>query len=116
MILFFVVNLLNAQTNKVSLKVIDVSELGGKVFEIKALKKSGDTIRILSIKETIDNKCLYEKIQKGTNYQFELRSKPLYIDNLTIRVGDEVYWKVGDDPKEMPYFANNIKNDFIEKD
>lgn len=114
--LFFVVNLLTAQSDRASLKVLVVNELDNKVFEIKALKKSGDTIRILSIKETIDKKCLYEKIRKGVEYQFELRTKPLYVENLTIRVGDKVYWRAGDNPKEMPYFANNIKSDFIKKD
>lgn len=116
LILLFVANLVNAQTNVISLKVIGIHELDDNVFEIKALKETGDTIRILSIKETIDNNCLYEKIKKGAEYQFELRPEPSYIDNFIIRVKNKVYWKTGDNPKDMPYFANNVKNDSIKKD
>lgn len=114
-VLLFVTNLLNAQNSMTSLKVIEINELDDKVFEIRALKKSGDTIRLLSIKERINDSCLYERIRKGAEYQFELESRPAYIDNFIIRVGESVYWKTGDDPKEMPYFANNLKSDFIKK-
>ena len=116
LIFLFVTNLLSGQNNMTSLKVTDIIELDDTVFEIRALKESGDTIRLLSIKENIDNTCLYEKIRKGAEYQFDLKPEPVYIDNFIVRVGEKVYWKTGDDPKEMPYFANNIKNNYIRKD
>ncbi|MDR1654176.1 MAG: hypothetical protein LBS01_11145 [Prevotellaceae bacterium] len=117
-VLLFIINLLNAQNNIVLLKVIDINELDDKVFEIRALTESSDTIRILSVKESIPNdSCSYEKIRKGSEYQFELQlplhTKPLYVLNLTFRVKGKVYWTIGDNPKDMPYFANNIKSDYI---
>lgn len=74
--LLFITNILNAQSNFTVLKVIDINELDNNVFEIRALKQSRDTIRILSKKEDINNSYLYEKIQEGTEYQFELKPEP----------------------------------------
>jgi len=114
--LLFIVNVLNAQNSMTTLKVISINELDSNVFEIRALKQSGDTIRLLSKKENINDSCLYEKIRKGAEYQFELRPEPAYIDNFIIRIGETVYWKTGDDPKEIPFFANNIKSNYIKKE
>jgi hypothetical protein len=98
-----------------TLKVIEINELDDNVFEIRTIKQSGDTVRLLSKKENINDSCLYEKIRKGAEYQFELKPGPVYIDNFVIRIGRKVYWKTGDDPKEIPFFANNIKSNYIKK-
>lgn len=114
--LLFIANSLNAQSNMTILKVIDINELDDNVFEIRAIKQSGDTIRLLSKKENINDSCLYEKIRKGAEYQFELKPEPVYTDNFIIRIGETIYWKTGDDPKEIPFFANNIKSNYIKKE
>lgn len=111
----FLSNVINAQNKVIHLKVIDIKELDDAVSEIRAMKESGDIIRILSIKGNIEDECLYEKIRKGAEYQFELRPESVYIDNYIVRIGETIYWKTGDNPKDLPYFAENLKGNYIKK-
>ncbi|HEY4538774.1 MAG TPA: hypothetical protein VIG94_02040 [Faecalibacter sp.] len=116
LLMAFATNTLNAQNDTVTLKVISIKELDSKVFEIRGVDSSKDTLRILSLKDDIKDSCLYEKIRQGASYQFNLKPKPAYIDNYVVRVGEKIYWETGNPYREMPYFADNIKSNYIKKD
>jgi hypothetical protein len=117
MIFIFSINsIVQAQKNKTKvLKITNIIEYND-AYIIKGLDDNLDTLLILSLKEKIKNKCRYHKIQIGTEYIFELKEKPTYIDNLIIRGGNTIFWKTGDETRKMPYFANNLKDIYIKKD
>ena len=72
-----------------------------------------DTLTILSAKEEFEKNYHYKKIKVGKSYDFILKEVPTYTENLVIRCGKNVFWKSGDDPKKMPYFAYNIRDIYI---
>ncbi len=115
-IYFFIVNVLSAQIKTITMKVINITELDDNVYEIRALNEQGDTIRIFSIKEKIHNIELYEEIKINKKYNFSMIPDPSPIINLTIKIGNKIYWRTGDEEKEMPHFAINIIGKYIKKE
>ena len=97
-----------------AVKIISIEEYKG-VYIIKCLDKNTDTLRVLSPKEKVKKKSLYKKIEVGKSYSFKLKENAMFTDNLVIRCKGNVFWKSGDNPKEMPYFANNIKDIYIKE-
>lgn len=116
-ILFLSSRLLLAQNiqanNFKELLVIDITN-NKNTYEILTVENKIDTIRILSRKEKIDDKCRYDKIKVGKTYKFNLNAIPSKYDNLVVRVENEVFWKSGDKITDFPYFAENVKDKYVE--
>lgn len=113
-ILVFCVNglIFSQGKNYKQLKVVNISEYKG-VYIIKGIDFKADTLTILSPMEKIKKKCKYDKIKIGATYNFNLKENSTYISNLIIRCNGTIFWKTGDDPKKMPFFASNTKDAFI---
>lgn len=101
--------------NSKNLRVLKINEFK-ELYTIECLFQERDTLLILSPKEKVKKKCLYDKIKVGNTYRFILKETPVYMENITIRCKGIIFWKTGDDPEKMPYFANNINGIYIKKD
>lgn len=109
-------SILSAQDLQLTEELLVLDILNHKnAFEILAIDNKSDTIRILSQKEKVPNKCLYTKIKKGRIYRFDLMESPSQYNNLIIRIKDEIFWKSGDDIMDFPHFVKNVKDIYIEK-
>jgi len=110
---FYSLNAQNYQTADVKeLLVVDII-IHKNAYEILAIENRVDTIRILSQKEKVNDRCKFVKIKKGKIYKFQLSATPSTYDNLVVRLGNEVFWKSGDDIKYYPYFAINVIDKYI---
>lgn len=120
-ILFFSITLFSTfitfsqSEEKRLLKVTSICEFEDSYLIECVESKLEDTIYIISEKENLKNSCDYEKIIVGKTYSFELQKRGVATaNNLVIRIKDKIFWKTGDDIKKMPYFAQNIKDLWIE--
>lgn len=109
--LFFVSLGVSAQNEK--LKVVAIVEYDNS-YIIKGLNSRLDTINIISVKEKIKKKCEFYKIRIGKEYKFKIR-ETAFVNNLTIRVGEIIFWKSGDNIKDRPFFTENVKGLYIKK-
>ena len=109
-LLYFLLNPAFSQVGKRQLEIYSITEyMGGYV--IKGIDRGkGDTLNIVTLKDTVPAAKDYEKILVGKTYNFEYRLSIMAAAppcSLVIRMGTTVLWTCKDPVNHIPVFAEN---------
>jgi len=109
-----------ARAQETGLKIQSITEYidGYVITGIDAINI--DTLFIVSKKENITELEMYDKIEVGKQYVFQIDDKVRQMtamppENFTVRIITTVVWRSGDGCKNIPVFAKNLKGVYIEK-
>jgi len=107
---------LYSQTTETKLlSVLSICEYKNS-YLISCETKELDTLYIITEKEYIKDKSNYYKLKVCVKYSFELQKRGTpTLGNFIIRIGNKVFWKTGDNPNKIPYFAKNVKDLYMSK-
>jgi len=104
-----------------SLTIYSITEYidGYKIIGIDSNKS--DTLVIISKKQQISDLEKYIILRVGEEYCFQIDDKiknmsAMPPDNFVVRIVSTVVWRAGDEFKNIPVFARNIKGIYIERE
>jgi hypothetical protein len=103
-----------------TLKIYSITEYidGYVILGIDTTKS--DTLMIISKKEIVSDFEKYSRLEVGELYLFQIDDKirkmaAMPPENFTVRIVTTIIWKNGDEIKNIPVFAKNIKDRYIQK-